>query len=51
MKSLAKYAKSITAAIGVAATVLTALNVHTTWVAAVVAAATALGVYAVPNKK
>ncbi len=50
MKNLAKYAKSIVAALGVAATALTAMNIHATWVTAVVAAATALGVYGVKNR-
>jgi hypothetical protein len=50
MTLIARYAKFAVAAIGVAATVLTALNVHAAWVPVVVAAATALGVGAVPNK-
>lgn len=50
MKTIAQYAKAAIAALGLAASVLTALNVHAPWVSAVIAAATALGVYAVPNK-
>lgn len=50
MFGLAKYAKAITAAVGVAATVATALNVNTSWISVVIAIATALGVYTVPNK-
>lgn len=47
---ITRYAKAITAAIGAAATVVTALNVHAAWVPVLLAAATALGVYATPNK-
>jgi hypothetical protein len=48
---MSKYAKFITAAIGEAASVAVSLNLHSPWVAVIVAVATALGVYAVPNKK
>lgn len=51
MGKLAQYAKAAVAAVGVTATVVVALNVHATWADAIVAVATALGVYAVPNKK
>lgn len=50
MFGLAKYSKAITAAIGAAATVATALNVNTSWISVAIAVATALGVYVVPNK-
>lgn len=50
MNRITEYAKTLVAAAGAAASVLTALNVHAPWVSAVAAAATALGVYAVPNK-
>lgn len=51
MNRITEYAKTLVAAVGAAASVLTALNVHAPWVSAVVALATALGVYAVPNKR
>lgn len=47
---LALAAKFIVADIGLAATLVTAWGVHAPWVSTLVAVATALGVYAVPNK-
>jgi len=49
-KKLAAYRKAIVAAIGVAAAVGVALAPANKWIAVVVAAATALGVYSVKNK-
>ena len=49
LAGIGRYWKTITAAVGVAASVVTALNIHATWVPVLLAAATALGVYAVPN--
>jgi hypothetical protein len=45
-----EYAKFLTAAVGAAATIVTVLDVHATWVPVVLAVATALGVGAVPNR-
>ena len=50
LSKIREYAKALTAAAGVAATLVTALNLHATWVPVVLAVATALGVGAVPNK-
>jgi hypothetical protein len=49
MPNIAKYSKFITAVAGVAVEYLTAHHVATTWVSLIVAVATALGVYVVPN--
>lgn len=46
---IARYAKAIVAAIGLAASVATALGLHAAWVPILVAAATALGVERIPN--
>lgn len=51
MAKLGKYAKFIVAAVGAAASIVTEYNVHAQWVPALLAAATALGVLTVPNKK
>ncbi|HEX7995898.1 MAG TPA: hypothetical protein VF506_18415 [Streptosporangiaceae bacterium] len=51
MGNLGKYAKTVVAVIGAAAAILTEYNVHAQWVPAVIALATALGVYGVTNKK
>jgi len=51
MKWAAQYSKFIVAAVGVAATVVTQMNVQASWVPILIAVATALGVYGVPNAR
>ena len=49
--NLKSYAKAIVAAIGAAASVATALGLNQPWVPVLIAVATALGVYATPNRR
>jgi len=50
MSRIGQYWKFIVAAAGAAATILVTLGVHSTAATIIVSAATALGVYAAPNK-
>ena len=51
MPKLGPYSKFVTALIGIAVTYAAQYYGTNSWVAAAVAAASALGVYAVPNSK